>query len=535
MPLVALAGILISMGRIVRGSMNNIFPEINFDRLKAEASRWVIQYPCIRQVDFYQHRGGKYDADKRYLIDIVANNDTSRDEMADLDIETQDMGGSTFFEGLMHAQSGEGLNRNNWEIYVRRQSDDPPVFLVGERWPLYDKNFSNLKPYSFDDLNINSLQAIAAKWVEDYNEIGAVVQSITIHPMGMPIYLAENLPEKSNRPKYAVIFHCPDCERKDLPSATDSTEEHLRKVIEKEFSPYTDLFLDLQNKSKHLFYNGNLKLYQGTPPENWLSEWRFVLKYTDNEWSTVGADISLGFGLVLFPITDNQSAVKDRGGVNCTTDQTEKTNEATPDKVQWSFNLNGPVWDVMFGGETGYVVDCTPVRRMLRALERPDVKFSYILLSQIAGGTVTEPDGVSCQKGLPLEDNLLMQDDGGSKPTEKEIDTMTAALGLQYKTYLENQEKERDRWLQLKSFAKSKYGLMVTETVEGLNIKKSRWTFENDPQLIKARKAISKNRREFLDRIKHIQGLHEHMTKCLKIKNGIIYTPPEGSPTWQIR
>ncbi|MDY0222537.1 MAG: hypothetical protein RBR67_15505 [Desulfobacterium sp.] len=282
-----------------------------------------------------------------------------------------------------------------------------------------------------------------------------------------------------------------------------------------------------------------IHVYRGCPPDNWTKQWLFVPLFKD---CLLPDQIQTDESIVLYsrlavtlnkifdtPMRDDRATWKEQAeGIN------NNVSPVTLDKDLWSFTLNGPMWDVTFEGGTGHVEDCTPVRRMLRTLEQPGVKFNYIELSQKAGKSKTEQEGVSLRGDIAAEEGLSDQENGREKHTKREIDTMVAALYLQYKTYLENQEMERDKWLELKRIAETNYGRVVTETDDGLKVTKSKWGIDSDPDLIKARKAISSNRIEFFNRIQHLQGLHEHMTRFLKIENGIIYTPPEGSPYWQI-
>jgi hypothetical protein len=151
--------------------------------------------------------------------------------------------------------------------------------------------------FTFKHLDINNLKTIAGRWAADYTEEGARVHTISIHPILLPIPWAEVLPGQKG-PKYAVVFHCPDCTRDDLPSNDEPEEEFFQKAIENRFSPYTDLWCDLRNKSKHLFYRGLFEsVYRDTPPDNWISEWRFVLKYLGKK---TPLDVMEDSGVVLF-------------------------------------------------------------------------------------------------------------------------------------------------------------------------------------------------------------------------------------------
>jgi hypothetical protein len=423
---------------------------------------------------------------------------------------------------------------------------DVESFLFSEKDLLRYLNWPDdviLEPFLFKHLDIDALKIIAGRWAEDYNEKSVRVQTISIHPVAMPIPWAEVLPGQKG-PKYAVVFHCPDCTRDDLPNATDSAGEHLQKVLNGEFSPYTDLWCDLTNKSKHLFYRDLFEsVYRDTPPDNWISEWRFVLKYSGE---TIPLDVLPDAGVVLFPAPANMNIQTNEtpGSVPTETDlnfcmpkhEAEViTLPIEPDKDLWSFTRKGPMWYISFDGEKEHVADCTPVRRMLPALEQPGVKFRYKKLVRDTGKSKTEPTGVSRRGSIVAEEEgLSVQENGKEKYTQRQIDAMEAGLHLQYKTYLEDQANERDKWLKVKRTAETEYPLMVKETDDGLEVIRSKFEKDSDPDIGKAKKVISRDRITFFDRIKHFQGLHEHMTRYLKIDNGIIYQPPKGSPHWQI-
>lgn len=231
----------------------------------------------------------------------------------------------------------------------------------------------------------------------------------------------------------------------------------------------------------------------------------------------------------------------ERGGDVCETEQTGTSHEAPPlpiaaDKNKWSFTWKGgPTWDVTFDGEDERVMDRIPVRRMLHVLEQPGVRFGYIHLVRSISKSKTEPAGASRRCSIVAkEEGLSDQENYKEKVTKREIDTMKEVLHLQYKTYLENQENERDKWLKLKRFAEAKYPLMVKETDDGLKVIRSKFKKDSNPDIEKAMKAISRDRITFFNEIKHVQGLYEHMRRYLKIDNGIIYKPPKDSPHWQI-
>ncbi len=529
--------------------MKHIFPEINFDRLKAEVFRWSSWYPCIRQIDFYQHRGGENYADKRYLIDIVVQDDTPQNEIADIEIETQDIGGSTFFQSLMNAQTGKGFKRDNWELFVRQQSDDPPVFLAGDKWSLYDRYLPKMKFYPFQELNIHVLQAIAAKWAQDYTSTGAVVQSITIHPMGMPIHLAENLPDRPNRPKYAVIFHCPDCTRDDLPSATDSAEEHLRKVINKEFSPYTDLFLDLQNKSKHLFYNGNFKLYQGAEPNDWLSEWRFEMKYQDKGMSALGADIDQKCGVVLFPAVEVEQAADlapykaPEGNVYS---YENKIQDPEDIKTTWRFHFTGAEWRIFFKGHHYSVKDFKPVRYILPLIKQPGKRFGYVKICQIVEGVnikdAPKKDKKKKEAGDLRQDGSVYEDDlndqiSAKKHTEKDIQKLKESVCKLYQEYLNDRDGKREGWNKVKQFTETEYGILINDKGGRLKFRNSKFPAEADKDYKKAQKAVSTNKGRFLENLKKTgcDKLHEHFVQSIISKEGFIqYSPSPESSLWEI-
>jgi hypothetical protein len=375
----------------------------------------------------------------------------------------------------------------------------------------------NFQPFTFKHLDIDNMKTIAGRWAADYTENGALVNTISIHPVLLPIPWAEVLPGQKG-PKYAVVFHCPDCTRDDLPSANDSEEDFLQKVMENDFSPYTNLWCDLTNKSKHLFYRGLFEsVYRDIPPDNWISEWRFILKYSG---AMFPLDVMADSGVVLFPAP-----------IPMPKSQTEETPKAqivptSPDRKKWSFTLNGPVWDVTFDGEAGPVTDRTPARRMLPALEQPGVKFGYIHLIQMTtkSGEETQtapPNGLSIQTGS--EDIL----------TRRDLETWQAAVNLQRKRYKENPEAERDRWNQFKATIESS-GYHLIETEDSVKIKESKWKADVDRKHKNAGDAVSKNRTEFLKMIQHLPKLHDHMERFLKLENGLIYNPPNGSPLWEI-
>ena len=514
--------------------MKHIFPEINFDRLKAEVFRWSSWYPCIRQIDFYQHRGGEHYADKRYLIDIVVQDDTPQNEIADIEIETQDIDGSTFFQSLMNAQTGKGFNRENWELFVRQQSDDPPVFLAGDRWSLYDRYLPKMKFYPFQELNIHVLQAIAAKWVKDYTRTGAVVQSITIHPMGMPIPLAENLPDRQNRPKYAVIFHCPNCMREDLPSATDSAEEHLWKVIKKEFSPYTDLFLDLQNKSKHLFYNGNFKLYQGAEPYDWLSEWRFEMKYQDKGMSALGADIDQECGVVLFPAVEVAQAA-DLMSYPLPEENNRSDNNMIQshmnDEQSWTFQCIGAQWQITFEGQTYSIKNLKHIRYMLPLIKQPRKPFGCVELCQIIGGANIDYQ-TDYEDGLEIQTSI-------EKHSEEDKKEMIKMLKSAHRQYLDHPDQNRDTWAKAKKYLEIEYGLCTNDSGKELSFSELKRHKKNDnPILKKAINVVSMNKSRFLSAIKELPSsecLYQHFKQSLLLGDGFVeYSPPDGSPHWKI-
>jgi len=133
----------------------------------------------------------------------------------------------------------------------------------------------------------------------------------------------------------------------------------------------------------------------------------------------------------------------------------------------------------------------------------------------------TSPDGLSIQTG------------GEGIMTKRDLETWQAAANLQYKRYKENPEAEQDRWNQFKATIESS-GYHLIETEDSVKIKESKWKADVDRKHKNAGDAVSKNRTEFLKRIQHLPKLHDHMERFLKLENGLIYNPPNGSPLWEI-
>lgn len=160
---------------------------------------------------------------------------------------------------------------------------------------------TRLSPYPFPNLNLSVLRMIAKHWVTDYKEKGLNIAKITIHPRGMPISLKEVLSSCSDSRKYVVIFYCPDCTRDDLPSANDSAKEHLKKLMNDEFSPYYDLYMATSGNCDNnsiLFYSSFPDVYMTHPKENWVCDWQFIMKYQE---ATIPADVWKETGEVLYP------------------------------------------------------------------------------------------------------------------------------------------------------------------------------------------------------------------------------------------
>lgn len=160
---------------------------------------------------------------------------------------------------------------------------------------------TQLTPHLFPNLNPSVLESIAAHWVSDYREKDVNIERITIHPRGMPIFLKEVLPNGSDSRKYVVVFHCPDCTRDDLPSANDTAQEHLEKVMNNEFSPYYDLYAATTGSYRNdsiLFYASFRDAYTTNPGKNWRHEWQFIMKY---QGAVIPADVWKTTGLTLYP------------------------------------------------------------------------------------------------------------------------------------------------------------------------------------------------------------------------------------------
>jgi len=350
MPLVALAGFLISMGRIVRGVMKHIFPEINFDRLKAEVLGWARQFPFIRRVNFYQHRGGKFNTDKRYLIDIVVHNETPRKEIAYLETETEDIGGSSFFEGLMHAKSGEGFDRNNWEIYVRQQLDGPPIFTVGENSVLFDRP-ENL---DFPRLNIDVLKNIANRWVKKYKN----QHSIDIFSVRLFHYASDWQAEVARsmginngiiRVKYAIVLSVDKQNEEDM--ATDTK------------------FYCTTSEIPTSFIYGNFEdVYSASVPKNWMREWAFI-QHTCQAPLPNQVRVDEGC-VVLYPQITQEERQHSK--------HTEKN-----DPQAWTFRCIGAQWQITFEGQTYSIKNNKSISYILPLIKQPGVPFGYVELCQI--------------------------------------------------------------------------------------------------------------------------------------------------------
>jgi hypothetical protein len=116
---------------------------------------------------------------------------------------------------------------------------------------------------------------------------------------------------------------------------------------------------------------------------------------------------------------------------------------------------------------------------------------------------------------------------------------MKDTLAEFYPKYLNNPEQHKDHWSQAKKFAETEYGIRINDGGGKLSFPKSKYQRNDDnPNIIRAGKNVSTNKNRFLIAVKELpssEKLYQHFEQSLKSKGGYIkYTPPEGSPLWEI-
>lgn len=183
------------------------FPEINFPRLESEVIKWVRQFPSIKKVTFFPHRGGRYDQNKKYFLELCLDDDASSYEVNQVNSECLLSYSSLFYASLKDVMAD--FNPDHWELWDRLDGDPIPPFLgdISKSKILYRR----LAETEFPRLNIETLKRLMRRLVEDHERpaLGGKplkIDRILLYHWATPLqrYYHEAVPVK-----YALVFELP--------------------------------------------------------------------------------------------------------------------------------------------------------------------------------------------------------------------------------------------------------------------------------------------------------------------------------------
>lgn len=195
-------------------------------------------------------------------------------------------------------------------------------------------------------------------------------------------------------------------------------------------------------------------------------------------------------------------------------------------ELQRAFTLAGSKWFVTFDGDSKIFDDSKGLRYMLEALKYPGQVINYNHIINTVSGALNEitiNNDYSNMKADQLEQEGLSTDQQIQDDDFKE----------QFETlkYLAD-GKQWDSLSKAIPYLEKEFHVTIVKNASGIPIK---WHKKTSKEKSKATKLISEHRTLLLRKVKvAFPALHDHLQKYLKLKQGLLYDPPEGAPLWII-
>jgi hypothetical protein len=507
--------------------MDHGFPELNLTQLCGIASAWARRHPSINRVTLYRHAGGEpNDKGRRYLVDICMDDDAPLEQVQQIQTKCSPIDSAEFFQDLRELFRDK-FKSENWELFERQMKDSVPNPWIAEN-EQGCALFEGSDDPDFPELRIDFLKTIAARWVKKYSDVQ--FERILLYR-----YASDFGP--SIPVKYAVVFEIQHYERVYEDLYDDDYDQTEFKRVEGANDPYERFIWDTNfrstmRESPEILYPDFSRAYKNIAPENCHLEWVFIPQYKGLSLP-LQVRVDEGF-VVLYPQKSKKRQHSKHADKN--------------DPQAWTFRYRGADWEITFEGQIYSIKNQKCINYILPLVKQPGKRFGCVELCQIVEGAdvkdAPKKENTKKEAGDLSQDGSFYEDGlrdhiSIKKHSEKDIQKMKDTLAEFYPKYLNNPEQHKDHWSQAKKFAETEYGIRINDGGGKLSFPKSKYQRNDDnPNIIRAGKNVSTNKNRFLIAVKELpssEKLYQHFEQSLKSKGGYIkYTPPEGSPLWEI-